>query len=54
MYGAFICACLVMLSVVADHYDKRNNETNYKRFADTFRVLGWCFFALSLVLAIER
>jgi hypothetical protein len=54
MYGAFICACLVMLSVVVDHYDKRNNETNYKRFADTFRVLGWCFFWLSLVLAIVR
>jgi TRAP-type C4-dicarboxylate transport system permease small subunit len=54
MYGAFICACLVMLSVVVDHYDKRNNETNYKRFADTFRVLGWCFFALSLILAIVR
>jgi hypothetical protein len=43
MYGAFICACLVI-----------NNETNYKRFADTFRALGWCFFALSLVLAIVR
>jgi TRAP-type C4-dicarboxylate transport system permease small subunit len=53
MYGAFICACLVMLSVVVDHYDKRNNEINYKRFADTFRVLGWCFFWLSLVLAIK-
>jgi len=43
-----------MLSVVVDHYDKRNNETNYKRFADAFRVLGWCFFALSLILAIVR
>jgi TRAP-type C4-dicarboxylate transport system permease small subunit len=54
MYGAFICACLVMLSVIVDHYDKRNNEINYKRFADIFRVLGWCFFGLSLVLAIKR
>lgn len=54
MYGAFACACLVMLSVVVDHYDKRNNETNYKKFADTFRVLGWCFFVLSLILAIVR
>jgi TRAP-type C4-dicarboxylate transport system permease small subunit len=54
MYGAFICACLVMLSVVVDHYDKRNNEINYKRFADAFRVLGWCFFGLSIILAIIR
>lgn len=54
MYGAIVCSCLVMLSVVVDHYDKRNNETNYKRFADTFRILGWGFFGLSLVLAIIR
>jgi len=26
MFGAIICACLVMLSVVVDHYDQRNNE----------------------------
>lgn len=54
MYGAIICACLVMLSVVVDHYDKRNNETNYKFFADFFRFLGWVFFVLSLVMAIIR
>ncbi len=54
MYGAFICACLVMLSVVVDHYDKRNNETNYKKFADIFRVLGWCFVGLSIILTIFR
>jgi hypothetical protein len=54
MYGAFICACLVMLSVVVDHYDKRNNEINYKKFADTFRYLGWGFFWLSLIMAIIR
>jgi hypothetical protein len=54
MYGAMICACLVMLSVVVDHYDKRNNETNYKFFADIFRFFGWVFFALSLIKAIIR
>lgn len=54
MYGAIVCACLVMLSVVVDHYDKRNNETNYKLFADVFKFLGWGFFALSLIMAIIR
>lgn len=54
MYGAMICACLVMLSIVVDHYDERNNENNYKLFADMFRFLGWIFFALSLVMAIIR
>jgi hypothetical protein len=54
MYGAMICACLVMLSVVVDHYDKRNNETNYQFFAGVFRFLGWVFFVLSLIMAIIR
>jgi TRAP-type C4-dicarboxylate transport system permease small subunit len=54
MYGAIICACVVMLSVVVDHYDKRNNETNYKFLANFFRYTGWCFFALSLIMAIIR
>ncbi len=54
MYGAIICACLVMLSVVVDHYDKRNNETNYESFAATFKHLGWCFFGLSLVMSLIR
>lgn len=52
MYGAIVCACLVMLSVVIDHYDKRNNETNYKLFADVFRFFGWLFFVVSLVMAL--
>ena len=30
MYGAIVCACLVMLSVVLDHYDRRNNERHYR------------------------
>jgi len=54
MFGAIICACLVMLSVVVDHYDQRNNETNYRLFANIFRGLGWGFFIASLVIAIIR
>ncbi|MGZ3802538.1 MAG: hypothetical protein ACXVCL_20435 [Bdellovibrio sp.] len=46
MYGAIICACLVMLLVIIDHYDKRNNETCYKFFADVFSPLDGDFFAL--------
>jgi hypothetical protein len=52
MYGAIICACLVMLSVVVDHYDKRNNERSYTFFADLFTYLGWGFFILSLAMAL--
>ena len=52
MYGAIICACLVMLSIVVDHYDKRDTEIHYERFARTFTMLGLSFFVLSLMLAI--
>lgn len=50
MYGAMTCACLVMLSVVVDHYDRRDNETSYRRFARTFRIVGWALFAVALLL----
>jgi hypothetical protein len=32
-FCAFICASANMISVVVDHYDRRNNEINYRRFA---------------------
>jgi TRAP-type C4-dicarboxylate transport system permease small subunit len=50
MYAAMICACVVLLSVVADHYDRRNNEFSYRRFARIGKILGWSFFILSLAL----
>jgi hypothetical protein len=52
MYGAIICACLVMFSVVIDHYDKRNNEAGYKLFANVFIGSGMGIFRLSLIMAI--
>lgn len=54
MFAALICASLVLLTVVADHYDKRDNEINYKRFADLFRVIGWNLFAVSLIIGVIR
>lgn len=50
MYGAMLCACLVMLSVIVDHYDRRDNEINYRRFAQTFKFIGWALFVASLAL----
>ena len=54
MYGAIICACLVTLSVVADHYDRRNNETNYRLFAKLFRRVGFGLFVGSIAMALFR
>jgi len=54
MYGAFVCASVVMLSVIVDHYDKRDNEATYQNFANIFRFAGWGFFILSMILRIAR
>ena len=52
MYGAFLGACLALLSVVVDHYDRRNNELQYKQFTDACRYVGWGLFILSLIIEI--
>ena len=50
MYAAMVCACAVLLSVFADHYDRRDNEIRYRRFAQIGKILGWslCFMSLAL------
>jgi hypothetical protein len=52
MYGAIICACLVMVSVVVDHYHHRNNEKHYRTFASVCELCGWSFFVVSLIWGI--
>ena len=52
MYGAIVCACMVLLSVVIDHYDRRDNEKRYRTFASVCEFLAWSFFGASLVWGI--
>jgi TRAP-type C4-dicarboxylate transport system permease small subunit len=54
MYAAMICACFVMLSVVADHYDRRNNERHYRTFAEAGKFVGWGLFGASLFWSLFR
>ena len=54
MYGAMLCACVVMLSVVVDHYDMRPNERHYRTFAQVGKYVGWGLFGLSLFCAIVQ
>jgi hypothetical protein len=54
MFGAIVSACLVMISTCIDHYDKRNNEIKYQRFASTVKLVAWLFFLLSLSMEITR
>ena len=46
LFGAFICGCLYMISVVIDHYDKRDNEDRYHDFGVIMKYLG-----ISLLIA---
>lgn len=48
MFGAILCACAVMLSVVLDHYDKRDNEIDYRRFAVIGSRCGLALFLISI------
>lgn len=50
LYAAILCAIANMLSVVVDHYDQRNNETNYKLFARITQIAGWILFIVALIM----
>ena len=52
MYAAMVCACLVMFSVVIDHYDRRDNERRYRAFAAIGEFVGCSLFVVSLLWAI--
>jgi len=49
VYAAFICACIVMTSVVIDHYDKSDNEHKYQSAGRLFKYLGWGFLMLAVL-----
>lgn len=51
MFAAMLCACANMISLVIDHYDVRNNETNYRKFARVTQIAGYVFFAISFVMS---
>jgi uncharacterized membrane protein len=51
--SAMLMAALNILSVVADHYDKRDNEAQYERFAQITRVLAWVLLGLATVLHLS-
>ncbi len=48
MVGALACGSLIMLSVVVDHYDRRDNEHRYRMFASRLKRLGLSLFLVAL------
>jgi hypothetical protein len=49
-YGAMLSVVALLISMVLDHYDKRNNEKNYKRFAKVTIILAISLFVLAILL----
>lgn len=54
MFGAMACASLLMLLVVVDHYDRRNNERDYKRAGEWLGMVMGALFVLALVLHLVQ
>lgn len=52
LYAAMLCTALNLLSIVADHYDQRNNETNYRLFARVTQITGWVLFIVAILLDV--
>lgn len=49
---SMFCAALVLLSVVFDHYDRRDNEAAYKQFGRNMARLAWGLMGLGMALHV--
>lgn len=47
---AMLFAIAMLLAVVLDHHDTRDNESSYRRFSNLMKYAAVSFFVLSLVL----
>lgn len=52
MFGAMVAAAMNFLSVVVDHFDLRNNELSYRRFAFASQIIGWILFGMAIATHI--
>lgn len=50
--GAMFCAAMVLLAVVIDHFDRRDNEAAYKRFGRWMSRAGWMLMGLGMGLQL--
>lgn len=52
MFAATLCAVIVLMATIVDHYDTRPNERIYERLSKFFRGMGWTLFGAALVVDI--
>lgn len=48
--AAVLAAVVNLAARVLDHYDRRNNETFYKKLGETTKFAFWMLFALSFFM----
>ena len=44
MFGAIVSAVAVLIALLIDHYDRRNNEQHYVRFKKAAALVAWTLF----------
>jgi hypothetical protein len=49
VFGACMCAAVIMISVVFDHYDERDNESEYLKFQVIVGSLGAILFSIGIL-----
>lgn len=49
MLAGLICGAIVFISVVLDHYDKRDNEHKYYKFGSAVKYMGIACFSLAII-----
>lgn len=50
VFAGILCLAANFLSVIIDHFDTRNNETNYRLFARVTAWAGWISYISALLL----
>jgi heme A synthase len=51
MFAAMMSAVIVLLTVLFDHYDRRDNEQMYRSIASFFKFTGWFLFILAYLIS---
>jgi hypothetical protein len=50
IFLAMLCLAGNFIAIVVDHFDRRNNERNYRLFARITAWLGWALFLAGILL----
>lgn len=49
MYAALLCGSVYLLTIIVDHYDKRDNEIKYYMFGNFVKLIGFVLAAVATI-----